>query len=204
MRFVHAALLAMLILFAALQYNDPDWYYWGPVYLLAAAWSWLAMRQPERFVSWTVARIGAPISHCSLSRGLCLACLLSRTGLDPHRGSTRVPRLSHLRGDDRLLAMGIAVARRKVASSYGRTSPVMTPAVEHEEVILVDENDRPLGTAPKLAAHRHGQLHRAVSVQLQDPPRPSSAAEAAHRQVSFGRSMDEHLLRPSAARRNGD
>ena len=62
MRFIHAALLAMLILFAALQYNDPDWYYWGPVYLLAAAWSWLAMRQPERFVTWPVARVGAPIS----------------------------------------------------------------------------------------------------------------------------------------------
>jgi hypothetical protein len=62
MRFIHAALLAMLILFAALQYNDPDWYYWGPVYLLAAAWSWLALRQPERFVTWPVARVGAPIS----------------------------------------------------------------------------------------------------------------------------------------------
>jgi isopentenyl-diphosphate Delta-isomerase len=44
----------------------------------------------------------------------------------------------------------------------------VTPVVEHDEVILVDEDDRPLGTAPKLAAHRHGQLHRAVSVQLQD------------------------------------
>ena len=62
MRFVHAASLTMLILFAALQYNDPDWYYWGAVYLLAAAWSWLAMRQPARFVSWPVARIGAPTS----------------------------------------------------------------------------------------------------------------------------------------------
>jgi len=62
MRLVHAALLAMLILFAALQYNDPDWYYWGLVYLLAAAWSLLAVLQPERFVTWTVARIGAPIS----------------------------------------------------------------------------------------------------------------------------------------------
>lgn len=62
MRFVHAALLAILILFAALQYNDPDWYYWGLVYLLAAAWSLLAVLQPERFVTWTVARIGAPVS----------------------------------------------------------------------------------------------------------------------------------------------
>jgi isopentenyl-diphosphate delta-isomerase len=44
----------------------------------------------------------------------------------------------------------------------------MKSVVEHEEVILVDQNDRPLGTAPKLAAHRQGQLHRAVSVQIQD------------------------------------
>lgn len=33
-------------------------------------------------------------------------------------------------------------------------------------VILVDRNDRPLGTAPKLEAHRKGLLHRAVSVVL--------------------------------------
>jgi hypothetical protein len=62
MRFVHATLMTILILFAAAQYNDPDWYYWGPIYLLAAAWSWLALWRPERFVSWPVARIGAPIS----------------------------------------------------------------------------------------------------------------------------------------------
>ena len=62
MQIVHACSLAMLIFFAALQYNDPDWYYWGPVYLLAAAWSWLALRRPERFRSWPLARFGAPIS----------------------------------------------------------------------------------------------------------------------------------------------
>lgn len=33
-----------------------------------------------------------------------------------------------------------------------------------DHVILVDANDRPLGTAEKLAAHRAGQLHRAFSV----------------------------------------
>lgn len=33
-------------------------------------------------------------------------------------------------------------------------------------VILVDRNDRPLGTAPKLEAHEKGLLHRAVSVLL--------------------------------------
>jgi isopentenyl-diphosphate delta-isomerase len=38
--------------------------------------------------------------------------------------------------------------------------------VAEDEVILVDESDRELGTAPKLAAHREGALHRAFSVFL--------------------------------------
>lgn len=37
-----------------------------------------------------------------------------------------------------------------------------------EEVILVDEHDRPVGTSPKLAAHFDGRLHRAISVQVSD------------------------------------
>jgi isopentenyl-diphosphate Delta-isomerase len=37
-----------------------------------------------------------------------------------------------------------------------------------EHVILVDENDRPLGTAEKMDAHRKGLLHRAVSVLVMD------------------------------------
>lgn len=44
----------------------------------------------------------------------------------------------------------------------------MTQSDEPEQVILVNEQDRPLGTAPKLAAHREGRLHRAISVQLSD------------------------------------
>lgn len=44
----------------------------------------------------------------------------------------------------------------------------MTLADDREQVILVDEHDRPLGAAPKLAAHRDGRLHRAISVQLSD------------------------------------
>lgn len=37
-----------------------------------------------------------------------------------------------------------------------------------EEVILVDEHDRALGSAEKLAVHRSGRLHRAVSVFVFD------------------------------------
>jgi isopentenyl-diphosphate delta-isomerase len=38
--------------------------------------------------------------------------------------------------------------------------------VAEDEVILVDEADHELGTAPKLQAHRDGLLHRAFSVFL--------------------------------------
>jgi hypothetical protein len=62
MRYLHAALCAVLVVFAALQYNDPDWYYWGPVYLLAAAWSFLAFRRPEFLARAPLARIAAPAS----------------------------------------------------------------------------------------------------------------------------------------------
>ena len=45
-------------------------------------------------------------------------------------------------------------------------SPDPAPA---DTVILVDEHDRPLGAAPKLAAHQQGgQLHRAFSVFIFD------------------------------------
>src|SRR3546814_10689913 len=37
-----------------------------------------------------------------------------------------------------------------------------------EQVILVDEQDRAIGTMEKLAAHREGLLHRAISVFLFD------------------------------------
>lgn len=35
----------MFILFAALQYNDPDPYLWMPIYLYAAVLCWLAFRK---------------------------------------------------------------------------------------------------------------------------------------------------------------
>ena len=36
--------------------------------------------------------------------------------------------------------------------------------MKEEEVILVDTNDRPLGTMPKMEAHEKAVLHRAFSV----------------------------------------
>jgi isopentenyl-diphosphate delta-isomerase len=36
--------------------------------------------------------------------------------------------------------------------------------MQNEEVILVDENDQPLGTMEKMEAHRKAHLHRAFSV----------------------------------------
>jgi isopentenyl-diphosphate delta-isomerase len=42
------------------------------------------------------------------------------------------------------------------------------PADISERVVLVDRDDRQVGTAPKLAAHLDGQLHRAFSVFVFD------------------------------------
>jgi isopentenyl-diphosphate delta-isomerase len=44
----------------------------------------------------------------------------------------------------------------------------MTMVDADELVILVDTADRQIGTAPKLAVHRDGRLHRAISVQIAD------------------------------------
>ena len=46
------------------------------------------------------------------------------------------------------------------------TPAQVEPNASEERVVLVDEQDRELGTAPKLQAHRDGALHRAVSVFL--------------------------------------
>jgi isopentenyl-diphosphate Delta-isomerase len=40
----------------------------------------------------------------------------------------------------------------------------MNSITPEEQVILVDESDRPVGTAPKMAAHQQGLLHRAFSI----------------------------------------
>jgi isopentenyl-diphosphate delta-isomerase len=54
------------------------------------------------------------------------------------------------------------------AAQQQRAGSDMTDEPEAEQVILVDVEDRPIGLAPKLAAHRDGRLHRAISVQIRD------------------------------------
>ena len=48
MRIVNRTVCAILILFTLVQYNDPDFYFWMPVYALGALWAGLAARRPER------------------------------------------------------------------------------------------------------------------------------------------------------------
>jgi len=40
----------------------------------------------------------------------------------------------------------------------------MSLTSQEEQLILVDQSDRPVGTAPKMAAHQQGLLHRAFSI----------------------------------------
>ena len=48
LRAVNGFLCLVLVAFAAVQYNDPDFYFWIPVYLVPAAWAGMAAYRPER------------------------------------------------------------------------------------------------------------------------------------------------------------
>ncbi len=50
------------------------------------------------------------------------------------------------------------------------TATDFQPSVDNslDDVIIVDPNDVPIGTAPKLEAHRNGLRHRAISVVIGD------------------------------------
>jgi hypothetical protein len=61
MRWLNAAFAAILLFFAALQYNDPDPLVWGPMYGLAAVWSLLAAWRPALLGGFLV-RLGATVS----------------------------------------------------------------------------------------------------------------------------------------------
>jgi hypothetical protein len=44
MKIFNIIFVVLFVIFAALQYNDPDPYIWMPIYLYAAALCWLAAR----------------------------------------------------------------------------------------------------------------------------------------------------------------
>jgi hypothetical protein len=48
MRILHALLCLVFIAFVGVQYNDPDFYFWMPVYAVPALWSGLAACAPGR------------------------------------------------------------------------------------------------------------------------------------------------------------
>ena len=49
MRIMSAVFCVLLVLFAAVQYNDPDGVFWGVIYLVAAVWCGLAAFRPGTF-----------------------------------------------------------------------------------------------------------------------------------------------------------
>jgi len=57
MKIFNLSFCAIFILFAALQYNDPDPYIWIPIYLYTAALCWMAFRRrfyPKLYLLGTV------------------------------------------------------------------------------------------------------------------------------------------------------
>lgn len=46
MRIAFAVMALIFVLFTGVQYNDPDFYFWGPVYLVPAIWSGIAAFRP--------------------------------------------------------------------------------------------------------------------------------------------------------------
>lgn len=47
MRYVNGVFCLVMLLFAAVQYNDPDAFFWIPVYLVPAAWAGVAAVRPQ-------------------------------------------------------------------------------------------------------------------------------------------------------------
>jgi hypothetical protein len=51
MRIVNGVFCVLLVLFALVQYNDPDFWLWGAIYGFAALFAGLAAFRPARFAS---------------------------------------------------------------------------------------------------------------------------------------------------------
>jgi hypothetical protein len=72
MRYVNMVLGALMVLFALVQYNDPDPYVWVPIYLVSGAWAfaaafrlrWFAARSAQVLLAATlVAYVGLTIFY---------------------------------------------------------------------------------------------------------------------------------------------
>lgn len=51
MRIVNGVLSALMLVFALVQYNDPDFWFWGPIYGVAASLAAIAAFRPSSFRS---------------------------------------------------------------------------------------------------------------------------------------------------------
>jgi hypothetical protein len=65
MRVVNGFMCVLLAAFGAVQYNDPDFYFWMPVYAVPAVWAGLACYRPRR--------LSSPIARALLGLSLAAA-----------------------------------------------------------------------------------------------------------------------------------
>jgi hypothetical protein len=69
MRLINGLLCLVMVLFAAVQYNDPDLWFWVPVYLVPALWTGLGAFRPGRLV--------APLPSLGIGLSLAFAAVLT-------------------------------------------------------------------------------------------------------------------------------
>lgn len=67
MRIVNGVLCLLLILFTAVQYNDPDFFLWGAIYGVGAVFTGLAALRPGIFASSRVSLIYAACFAASIA-----------------------------------------------------------------------------------------------------------------------------------------
>jgi isopentenyl-diphosphate Delta-isomerase len=121
---------------------------------------------PTGVLSLSAARTGAlKEAYLSSSAVAGAARVCPRLSVGPSFGQgVRVPTLSRRSRMAFVLERGPVsvgpIGGRRVLSSNADTS--------RDEVILVDEQDRAIGSAPKLPAHQRGLRHRAISVIIRD------------------------------------
>jgi isopentenyldiphosphate isomerase len=72
---------------------------------------------------------------------------------------------------------------------------------DEELILLVDADDRIIGTGEKLETHRRGALHRAFSVIVWNSAGRLLLKKRAAGKISLRRTLDQCLLWPSAPKR---